>query len=220
MKEDDKTQFPNVTHYTKVDVQPGGINIQHVEHLHQADILKALGIELEIKKDGKTMEISKTDEKKDAAECSAPNDVEIEDEIPTSVSEVFLQPAVIKKYVSAMIENYYGGKPLSLALIYCVLKDYSLLRCVGDYQNFVKALIDWGMLAPLSDKQLKTLADGVSAYMRDRNDHGKIRPGLSADFRKWEDTEKKQQCEAIATVFGKEDDYYNPAGTIHYKYHR
>ena len=66
MKEDDKTQFPNVTHYTKVDVQPGGINIQHVEHLHQADILKALGIELEIKKDGKTMEISKTDEKKDA----------------------------------------------------------------------------------------------------------------------------------------------------------
>ena len=51
MKEDDKTQFPNVTHYTKVDVQPGGINIQHVEHLHQADILKALGIELEIKKE-------------------------------------------------------------------------------------------------------------------------------------------------------------------------
>ena len=38
--------FSGVTHYTKVDVQPGGINIQNVEHLYQADILKQLGIEL------------------------------------------------------------------------------------------------------------------------------------------------------------------------------
>lgn len=44
--------FSGVTHYTQVDVQPGGINIQHVEHLHQADILEALGIELEVKKKG------------------------------------------------------------------------------------------------------------------------------------------------------------------------
>lgn len=43
-------KFSNVTHYTHVDVQPGAINIQHVEHLHQADILKALGVELEVKK--------------------------------------------------------------------------------------------------------------------------------------------------------------------------
>lgn len=35
-----------VTHYTHVEVQPGGINIEHVEHLYQADVLKALGIEL------------------------------------------------------------------------------------------------------------------------------------------------------------------------------
>lgn len=48
MSENDK--FTGVTHYTHVDVQPGGINIQHVEHLHQADILQALGIELEVKK--------------------------------------------------------------------------------------------------------------------------------------------------------------------------
>ena len=32
--------FSGVTHYTQVDVQPGGINIQHVENLYQADILK------------------------------------------------------------------------------------------------------------------------------------------------------------------------------------
>lgn len=42
--------FSGVTHYTKVDVQPGGINIQNVEHLYQADILKQLGIELAVKR--------------------------------------------------------------------------------------------------------------------------------------------------------------------------
>ena len=46
-------QFPGVTHYTHVDVQPGGINIQNVEHLYQADILKGLGIELVVKKKDK-----------------------------------------------------------------------------------------------------------------------------------------------------------------------
>lgn len=39
-----------MTHFTQVDVQPGGINIQHVENLYQADFLKALGIEVGVKK--------------------------------------------------------------------------------------------------------------------------------------------------------------------------
>lgn len=52
--------FSNVTHYT--NVQPGAINIEYVEHLHQADFLKTLGIELEIKKDGKTIEHSNNNE--------------------------------------------------------------------------------------------------------------------------------------------------------------
>ena len=51
MNENEK--FPGVTHYTHVEVQPGGINIQNVEHLYQADILKGLGIELEKKKKDK-----------------------------------------------------------------------------------------------------------------------------------------------------------------------
>lgn len=42
--------FSNVTHFTQVDVQPGGINIQHVENLYQADFLKALGTEVGVKK--------------------------------------------------------------------------------------------------------------------------------------------------------------------------
>ena len=50
------TDFSGVTHYTKVDVQPGGINIQNVEYLYQADILKQLGIELEVKRQGEAAE--------------------------------------------------------------------------------------------------------------------------------------------------------------------
>ena len=48
--------FSGVTHYTKVDVQPGGINIQNVERLYQADILKQLGIELEVKSKGEAVD--------------------------------------------------------------------------------------------------------------------------------------------------------------------
>ena len=52
MNTTENKDFSGVTHYTQVDVQPGGINIQHVEHLHQADLLEKLGIELEVKKKG------------------------------------------------------------------------------------------------------------------------------------------------------------------------
>lgn len=41
--------FSGVTHYTHVEVQPGGINIQNVEHLYQADVLRQMGIELKVK---------------------------------------------------------------------------------------------------------------------------------------------------------------------------
>jgi len=53
MKKEER-DFSGVTHFTQVDVQPGGINIQHVEHLHQADLLDRLGIELEVKKKGES----------------------------------------------------------------------------------------------------------------------------------------------------------------------
>ena len=49
MAKTNKESFPNVTHYTYVDVQPGGVNIQNVNQFYQADFLKAMGIELEIK---------------------------------------------------------------------------------------------------------------------------------------------------------------------------
>jgi hypothetical protein len=55
--------FSGVTHYTHVDVQPGGINVQHVEHLYQADILKQLGIELEVKGQGRVAALAGDEER-------------------------------------------------------------------------------------------------------------------------------------------------------------
>jgi len=170
--------------------------------------------------DDEVVDAEEVEEIKGTSDDNVASGVAEDVEIPTSVKEVFVQPVLIEKYVRAMMENYYGGSPLSLALIYCVLNDYSLIRSVGDYLNFVQALIDWGVLAPMTDKQQKTLADGVGGHMRDRNDHGKLRPGLGKDFRHWEDDKKRQQCETIASVFGKEDDYLYPDGTIHYKHKR
>ena len=62
MKEEG-ADFQGVTHYTKVEVQPGGINIQNVEHLYQADILKQLGIELQVKQQGETAASAKREGK-------------------------------------------------------------------------------------------------------------------------------------------------------------
>ena len=49
MAETNKESLSKATFNTHVDVQPGGVNMQYVQNFYQADFLKALGIELEIK---------------------------------------------------------------------------------------------------------------------------------------------------------------------------
>lgn len=182
----------------EMNIAAGGIGEQHI-HYDQSE---------------HTAEVSPPEAEKADAPCDTADDAVI----PPAVKEVIVQPALMKPYIRTMMDRYYGGSPLSLALIYCVLNDYSIICSVGDYLKFVKALQDWHMLPPMTDAQQKRLADGVSAYMRARRDHGKLRPGLSSDFRSWADTSKRKQCEAIASVFGPADDYSNPMGTIHYRY--
>lgn len=197
-------------HHKEMNVQLNG----NVSEEKIAELVKGFFADNEVVDAEEVEEIRET--LNDNVAFGAAEDVEI----PSSVKEVFVQPVLIEKYVRAMMENHYDGSPLTLALIYCVLNDYSLIRSVGKYRNFVKSLIDWGLLPPMTDIQQKALADGVSGRMRDRNDHGKLRLGLGKDFRHWEDSKKRLQCETIASVFGKEDDYFYPDGTIHYKHKR
>ncbi len=104
MKEE--ADFQGVTHYTKVDVQPGGINIQNVEHLYQADILKQLGIELQVKQQGETAASAKREGKPTILvnpSVSADEEWLIHDEIVRLVTRQGIQE--ICKYLSQLSES-------------------------------------------------------------------------------------------------------------------
>ena len=96
--------FSSVTHYTQVDVQPGGINIQNVEHLYQADILKQLGIELQVKQKA-TVPVKR--EGKPTVfvnpSVSADEEWQIHDEIVRLVTRQGIQE--ICKYLSQLSES-------------------------------------------------------------------------------------------------------------------
>ena len=98
------TDFSGVTHYTHVDVQPGGINIQNVEHLYQADILKQLGIELQVKQ--KATAPVKREGKPTVfvnPSVSADEEWQIHDEIVRLVTRQGIQE--ICKYLSQLSES-------------------------------------------------------------------------------------------------------------------
>ena len=105
MKEEG-ADFQGVTHYTKVEVQPGGINIQNVEHLYQADILKQLGIELQVKQQGETAASAKREGKPTILvnpSVSADEEWQIHDEIVRLVTRKGIQE--ICKYLSQLSES-------------------------------------------------------------------------------------------------------------------
>ena len=105
MKEEG-ADFQGVTHYTKVEVQPGGINIQNVEHLYQADILKQLGIELQVKQQGETAASAKREGKPTILvnpSVSADEEWQIHDEIVRLVTRQGIQE--ICKYLSQLSES-------------------------------------------------------------------------------------------------------------------
>ena len=98
--------FSSVTHYTQVDVQPGGINIQNVEHLYQADILKQLGIELQVKQKGEAATPVKREGKPTVfvnPSVSADEEWQIHDEIVRLVTRQGIQE--ICKYLSQLSES-------------------------------------------------------------------------------------------------------------------
>ena len=105
MKEEG-ADFQGVTHYTKVEVQPGGINIQNVEHLYQADILKQLGIELQVKQQGETAASAKREGKPTILvnpSVSADEEWQIHDEIVRLVTRQGIQE--ICTYLSQLSES-------------------------------------------------------------------------------------------------------------------
>lgn len=148
----------------------------------------------------------------------APDEI-IPEGIPQTVLSVFVQPLFAEQYVKNMIDTYFKDKPRNLACIYRVLDDYGFLKEVDNYLEFVTALVDWRMLS-VERSRIKNLSDQLGAYMRISKNRNVRRPALDPGFREWGDELKKYKaiCENVATVFGKEDNYFNEDGIIHYKF--
>lgn len=134
-------------------------------------------------------------------------------EPPASVQALFAQPRLVEPYVRSMVACYTDGKPLSLALMYCVLRDYSLLRTQGEFKLYVQALMDWKLLPAMNDEECRKMAAAISSHLRAHTYRGVVHPALDPDFRRWTDATKRAVCENMASVFGDKD-----GDTIHYKY--
>lgn len=100
------------------------------------------------------------------------------------------------------INRYFNESPKNMALIYCVLRDLNLLVNAGDYIGFVNMLNNKGVLRWMKDKEVRSLANSMGQYMRNRKDHNKLREGYGSDHRTWDDDSKeKMLCDKIAVLF-------------------
>lgn len=100
------------------------------------------------------------------------------------------------------INRYFNESPKNMALIYCVLRDLNLLVNAGDYIGFVNMLNNKGVLRWMKDKEVRSLANSMGQYMRNRKDHNKLREGYGSDHRTWDDDSKeKMLCDKIAELF-------------------
>ena len=194
MKGTDQECFPGVTHFTQVDVQPGGINIQHVEHLYQADFLKSLGIELEVKRR----------EAGAAAESGAGAAVESEAvaavESEASPKEVVELSPQRRSMLGRLLELAGRGdwhQPASVEYIDGLLEGLArrdefwhlLEQGRGDrvrvtWQNLVGYFAERGFLpAGLGSPALNKMFFGQSADDYQNIDKGRRRDSMSAGFR-------------------------------------
>lgn len=178
--------FPGVTHFTQVDVQPGGINIQHVEHLYQADFLKSLGIELEVKRR----------EAVAAAESGAGAAVESEAS-PKEVVELSPQRHSMLGRLLELAGRGDWHQPASVEYIDGLLEGLArrdefwhlLEQGRGDrvrvtWQNLVGYFAERGFLpAGLGSPALNKMFFGQSADDYQNIDKGRRRDSMSAGFR-------------------------------------
>jgi len=186
--------FPGVTHFTQVDVQPGGINIQHVEHLYQADFLKSLGIELEVKR--REAGAAVESEAGAAAESEAGAAVESEAS-PKEVVELSPQRHSMLGRLLELAGRGDWHQPASVEYIGGLLEGLArrdefwhlLEQGRGDrvrvtWQNLVGYFAEQGFLpAGLGSPALNKMFFGQSADDYQNIDKGRRRDSMSAGFR-------------------------------------
>ena len=151
MKGTDQECFPGVTHFTQVDVQPGGINIQHVEHLYQADFLKSLGIELEVKR----REAGAAVESEAGAEEPVANEEEAQQE---GRKEVAL-PARIRRAIEVMQQEEVLRYKYDYAWLKVIMDSTEGLPSFRSAQSFVDYLKGLGVAEVPSESSISRYMD-------------------------------------------------------------
>ena len=168
------TDFSNVTHYTQVDVQPGGINIQNVEHLYQADILKQLGIELAVKQKGEAEVVGKED-------ClTGENSSEVGNQLITNDifnDELFNSNERLMALRDTIVSGITGKDSLDLASgnewywLYAALYDAGFLETRKNRDNvvtdagFVRQIAKWlfNIVGIIDEERVRQICKSMSA---------------------------------------------------------
>lgn len=115
--------------------------------------------------------------------------------------DVINSDRITMKTLSAVIADCYQDSTKNLALIYCTLRDNNLLVNDRKYHLFVVFLVSNELIPWMNEKQIKSLSDSISQYMRSRKDHDKIREGYGKRYMDWNESKEKSLCEQIARYF-------------------
>ena len=86
-------------------------------------------------------------------------------EVPESVKECFrIANNYVKEQVEAIVNDFYLGQSVNLAMIEVTLFDHGQLKKRNEHTTFVRALKDWGILS--SDVDVAKAAGGMASKLR------------------------------------------------------
>ena len=78
----------------------------------------------------------------------------------------------VKEKVTQICKQYYHERHANLALIEKRLFEKEWLKRCDRHKDFVKELISWGIISPLTDVELKKVTQGMADKMRDLRNSG------------------------------------------------
>ena len=86
-------------------------------------------------------------------------------EVPESVKACFrIANDYVKEQVGAIVNDFYLGEHVNLAMIEVTLFDHGQLKKRNEHTTFVRALKDWGILS--SEVDVAKAASGMSSKLR------------------------------------------------------
>ena len=110
-------------------------------------------------------------------------------EIPQSVESCFcFANGYVREIIDAIVREFYANKHTDLAMIEVTLFDHGQLRKRNFHKPFVRALVDWGILA--NDVDIDKICSGMASKIRNLPQNG---------YRSWgsNHTNERELCRRI-----------------------